>query len=35
VRSLVERRGIQRLMDELMEIGAEAILVTKLEACRI
>jgi ATP phosphoribosyltransferase len=35
VRSLVERRGIQRLMDELMKIGAEAILVTKLEACRI
>ena len=35
VRSLVERRGIQRLMDELMKIGAEAILVTKLEACRV
>jgi ATP phosphoribosyltransferase len=35
VRSLVERRRVQRAMDELKTIGARAILVTPLEACRM
>jgi ATP phosphoribosyltransferase len=35
VRSLVERSAVQRIMDELRGIGAKAILVTALEACRI
>lgn len=35
VRSLVERRRVQRTMDELKKIGVRAILVTPLEACRM
>ncbi|WP_344876348.1 ATP phosphoribosyltransferase [Allokutzneria multivorans] len=35
MRALVERADVQRIMDELTEIGATAILATRLEACRI
>lgn len=35
VRSLVERPKTQHIMDQLRAIGAKAILVTALEACRI
>jgi ATP phosphoribosyltransferase len=35
VRVMVPRREAQRLMDELWEIGARAILVTDIHACRI
>ena len=35
VRSMVERSDVNRLMDSLYEIGARAILVTDIRACRI
>jgi ATP phosphoribosyltransferase len=35
VRAMVPRSGAQRLMDELYEIGARAILVTDIHACRL
>jgi ATP phosphoribosyltransferase len=35
VRSMVPRDEAQRVMDELWEIGARAILVTDILACRI
>jgi ATP phosphoribosyltransferase len=35
VRSMVLRKDAQRIMDELWEIGARAILVTDIHACRL
>ncbi|MEZ5095363.1 MAG: ATP phosphoribosyltransferase [Nocardioides sp.] len=35
VRAMVPRVGAQRLMDELYEVGARAILVTDIHACRL
>jgi ATP phosphoribosyltransferase len=35
VRAMVRRDGAQRLMDELYELGARAILLTDIHACRI
>ena len=35
VRAMVPRRGVNRVMDELYELGARAILVTDIAACRI
>jgi ATP phosphoribosyltransferase len=35
VRAMVPRDGSQRLMDELFEIGARGILLTKIDACRL
>jgi ATP phosphoribosyltransferase len=35
VRAMVERDGTQRVMDDLWEIGARAILVTDIRACRL
>lgn len=35
VRSMVSRRGLNAMMDELYEAGARAILVTDIQACRI
>lgn len=35
VRAMVLRAGSQRLMDELYEVGARAILVTDIHACRL
>ena len=35
VRSMVERAHAHRMMDELYEVGARAILVTAIQACRI
>jgi ATP phosphoribosyltransferase len=35
VRAMVPRAGAQRLMDELWELGARAILLTDIHACRI
>jgi ATP phosphoribosyltransferase len=35
VRSMVPREGAQRLMDDLYEIGARAILLTDIHACRL
>ncbi|MCS6710669.1 ATP phosphoribosyltransferase [Brachybacterium sp. EF45031] len=35
VRSMVERSQMNRVMDELYEVGARAILVTAIQACRI
>ncbi len=35
VRAMVPREGAQRLMDELWEIGARAILLTDIHACRL
>ena len=35
VRSMVPRRDAQRVMDELWEVGARAILVTDIAACRL
>lgn len=35
VRSMVPREGSQRLMDDLYEIGARAILLTDIHACRL
>jgi ATP phosphoribosyltransferase len=35
VRAMVRRDGAQRLMDELWELGARAILLTDIHACRI
>ncbi|GAA4977012.1 ATP phosphoribosyltransferase [Yinghuangia aomiensis] len=35
VRSMVPRRDAQRIMDDLWDIGARAILVTGIHACRI
>lgn len=35
VRAMVRREGAQRLMDELWELGARAILLTDIHACRI
>jgi ATP phosphoribosyltransferase len=35
VRAMVRRDGAQRLMDELWEVGARAILLTDIHACRI
>ncbi|WP_156250571.1 ATP phosphoribosyltransferase [Pseudactinotalea terrae] len=35
VRSMVERRATNQVMDQLYEVGARAILVTSIDACRI
>ena len=35
VRSMVPREGAQRLMDQLYDIGARAILLTDIHACRL
>jgi len=35
VRAMVPRSGSQRLMDELYDIGARAILLTDIHACRV
>ena len=35
VRSMVPRREAQQIMDDLWELGARAILVTDIAACRI
>ena len=35
VRSMVLRKDAQRIMDELWEVGARAILVTDIHACRL
>jgi ATP phosphoribosyltransferase len=35
VRAMVPRAGAQRLMDELFDIGARAILLTDIHACRL
>jgi ATP phosphoribosyltransferase len=35
VRVMVPRDGSQRLMDELFEVGARGILLTKIDACRL
>lgn len=35
VRAMVQRDGSQRLMDELFEVGARGILLTKIDACRL
>lgn len=35
VRSMVERRRTNQVMDELYDVGARAILVTPIQACRI
>jgi ATP phosphoribosyltransferase len=35
VRAMVPRAGAQRLMDELYDLGARAILLTDIHACRI
>jgi ATP phosphoribosyltransferase len=35
VRSLVERKNSQRIMDQLEELGVRGILVTALEGCRV
>jgi ATP phosphoribosyltransferase len=35
VRAMVPRSGAQRLMDELYDIGARAILLTDIHACRL
>jgi ATP phosphoribosyltransferase len=35
VRAMVPRDGAQRLMDELFELGARAILLTDIHACRL
>ena len=35
VRAMVPRAGNQRLMDELYELGARAILITDIHACRL
>jgi ATP phosphoribosyltransferase len=35
VRAMVPRRDAQRIMDDLWEIGARAILVTDIYACRL
>ena len=35
VRAMVDSRSAHRMMDELYEAGARAILVTAIQACRI
>ena len=35
VRAMVERASAHRTMDELWEVGARAILVTDIHACRL
>lgn len=35
VRSMVLRKEAQRIMDDLWSIGARAILVTNIHACRL
>lgn len=35
VRAMVERASVHRVMDELFELGARAILVTDIHACRL
>ena len=35
MRAMVPRDGAQRLMDELYDIGARAILLTDIRACRV
>jgi ATP phosphoribosyltransferase len=35
VRAMVPRKEAQRIMDDLWELGARAILVTDIAACRI
>ena len=35
VRAMVPRAGAQRLMDELYDVGARAILLTDIHACRL
>jgi ATP phosphoribosyltransferase len=35
VRAMVPRKDAQRIMDDLWEIGARAILVTDIHACRL
>jgi len=35
VRAMVPRAGVQRLMDDLWDIGARGILLTDIHACRL
>jgi ATP phosphoribosyltransferase len=35
VRAMVKRSDINRIMDELWEVGARGILVTDIHACRL
>ena len=35
VRAMVPRAGAQRIMDELYDLGARAILITDIHACRL
>lgn len=35
VRAMIPAKGAQQIMDELWEVGAEAILVTSIHACRL
>lgn len=35
VRAMVPRKGHQQVMDQLWDIGAKAILVTAIFACRL
>ena len=35
MRAMVPRDGAQRLMDDLYELGARAILLTDIHACRL
>jgi ATP phosphoribosyltransferase len=35
VRAMIPARGAQQIMDELWDVGAEAILVTSIHACRL
>ena len=35
VRAMVPRSGAQRLMDQLYDLGARAILLTDIHACRL
>jgi len=35
VQSMVARAEVHRVMDELYEVGARAILVTDIHACRL
>ena len=35
IRAMVSREGLNAVMDELYEVGARAILVTEIQACRI
>jgi ATP phosphoribosyltransferase len=35
VRAMVPRSGVQRLMDDLWDLGARGILLTDIHACRL